>query len=524
MDNIQVLPEDYDKYDLSFKITIIGDAGTGKSCISNKAIRNSFEEAYNSTVGFEFLSLNIRINDKVIGLQIWDCCGQETYKSIISNFYKNSSISIIVYSIDSKESFQHIENWLKEIKNSNPDSKIILLGNKSDLENSRKVSKDEGEKFTKEHKLDMFFETSAKTGYTVQMVFFEIAKLFYKQYKEQQNEVEKKLEEGKEEKEEEEEEDSEEKEEEKNDLTIKEHKKEKCSLNEHKENDAISFCPDCKIFMCIKCDKIHSGLCQKHHPYNLNNMNEVFIGICKEKNHSLKLNYFCATHNQLCCPACIAKIKSKEYGKHKDCNVCSLKKIKNKKKKNLEENIKNLENLSNNIEQAINELKNMLEKINKNKEELKTKIQVMFTKIRNEINKREDELLLEVDKKFNELFFDEKLVNKSEKLPREIKIYLDKGKKINDDWEDKEKLSSIINDCINIENVINDINNINDDIKKCKEKKNYEVKLKPNEDELEEKLKIVKEIGEIYYEEKEENKEKEEYEEKEYNNKDEKNN
>jgi len=231
-------------------------------------------------------------------------------------------------------------------------------------------------------------------------------------------------------------------------------------------------------------------------------MNEVFIGICKEKNHCLKLGYFCTTHNQLCCPACIAKIKYKGYGKHKDYNFCTIKKIKKKKKKNLEENIKNLEDLSNNIEQTINELKNMLENINKNKEKLKSKIQLTFTKMRNEINKREDELLLEIDKKFDELFFDERIVKESEKLHHEIKIYLEKGKKINDEWEDKEKLSSIINDCNSIENLINDVNNINDIIKNCKEKQKYEVKLKPNEDELEEYLKGIKDFGEIYYNEK----------------------
>ena len=137
----------------------------------------------------------------------------------------------------------------------------------------------------------------------------------------------------------------------------------------------------------------------------------------------------------------------------------------------------------------------------------------MFTKIRNEINKREDELILEIDKKFDELFFNEKIVKKSEKIPQEKKIYLEKVKKINDEWKDKNKLSSIINDCINIENIISDINNINDIIKNCKEKQNYEVKLKPNEDDLEKDLEIFKKYGEIYYDKKdlkEENKKEEE--------------
>jgi len=156
----------------------------------------------------------------------------------------------------------------------------------------------------------------------------------------------------------------------------------------------------------------------------------------------------------------------------------------NKKKKNLEENIKKLEDLSNKIEQTINELKFMFENTNKNKEDLKTKIQVMFSKVRNEINKREDELLLEVDKTFDELFCDEKIIKKSQEFPHKIKMYLEKGKKINDEWKDKEKLSLIINDCINIENSINDINNINDIIQNYTENKNFEFKLKLNEDKL----------------------------------------
>jgi len=499
MDDIEILPEDYKENDLTFKMIIIGDSGTGKSCFSDRANKKDFEEARNNTVGFEFFIFNIRINEKVIKLQIWDTCGGELYKSFISTFCRNSSLGIIVYSIDDKSSFKNIENWLKFLKAQNPDIKIFLVGNKSDLEEYRKVSKDEGENFAKENKLDMFFETSAKSDYNVQKVFIEAAKLLYSQYIESQNEIKKK--------EEKEEEDNEEKEDEENDLTIEEYKKGKCSLNEHKENDAISFCPECTIFMCNKCEKIHSGLCQNHHPYNLNNMDEEFIGICKENNHFLKLDFFCVTHNQLCCPACITKIKIKKYGKHKDCQICSIKKIKNEKKIKLEENIQKLEDLSKKIEQTINDLKAMLRIIDNNKEELKTKIQEIFTKMRNMLNIREDELLLEVDKKFDELFLDEKIVKKSENLPQEIKIYLEKGKKINNEWENKEKLTSIINDCINIENTINNINNINDNIKNFKEKKNYVIKLKPNEEELEECLNGIKEIGEIYCDEKEENKE-----------------
>ena len=173
--------------------------------------------------------------------------------------------------------------------------------------------------------------------------------------------------------------------------------------------------------MCNKCFITHSSLCKKHHLYNLDKKNnDIFTGICKEKNHLNKLDYFCITHNKLCCAACIAKIKIKGNGKHNNCDVCSIKKIKNIKKNKLEENIKYLEELSNKLEESINELKKIFEKIKITKEELKLKIKSLFTKIRNTLNNREDELLLEVDKKYDELFINEKLIKDSEELPQKI--------------------------------------------------------------------------------------------------------
>lgn len=113
---IEMLPEDYPQYDLSFKLIFIGDSSVGKSCLTAKAVKNNFEEYYQATVGFEFLTFNMKVNDKVIKLQIWDTCGQEIYKSLISNFYRNSSLAVLVYAIDNKESFNHTENWLNDLK------------------------------------------------------------------------------------------------------------------------------------------------------------------------------------------------------------------------------------------------------------------------------------------------------------------------------------------------------------------------------------------------------------------------
>ena len=125
----------------------------------------------------------MKINDLVIKMQIWDTCGQEIYKSLISNFYRNSSLAVILYSIDNRESFEHAENWLNDLKGqANPDVRIFLVGNKSDLEEERKVAKEEGLKFKNEKGLDMFMESSAKTGYNARNVLIEAAKLLYSDY------------------------------------------------------------------------------------------------------------------------------------------------------------------------------------------------------------------------------------------------------------------------------------------------------------------------------------------------------
>ena len=180
---VEFLPEDYPQYDLSFKLIFIGDSSVGKSCLTAKAVKNNFEEYYQATVGFEFLTFNMKVNDKVVKLQIWDTCGQEIYKSLISNFYRNSSLAVLVYAIDNKESFTHVENWLNDLKNqANPDVRIFLVGNKSDLEEDRKVQREDGEKYKEDQHLDLFMETSAKTGHNARNVLVEAAKILYKDY------------------------------------------------------------------------------------------------------------------------------------------------------------------------------------------------------------------------------------------------------------------------------------------------------------------------------------------------------
>ena len=179
----EVIKHDLGQFDLCFKIIIVGDSGVGKSCLSIKAIKDYFEELYAPTVGFEFLSFSMKIKEITVKLQIWDTCGQEAYRSLINSFYRNSSLAILVYSIDKMETFDNLERWLNDIKTqSNPDIKIILIGNKNDLEEQREVSKEKGEQFYSDHNLSYFMETSAKTGFNAQNLFKKAGSILYEEH------------------------------------------------------------------------------------------------------------------------------------------------------------------------------------------------------------------------------------------------------------------------------------------------------------------------------------------------------
>ena len=281
----------------------------------------------------------------------------------------------------------------------------------------------------------------------------------------------------------------------------------KCSYKKHENINAVSYCLECNVYMCNKCLNQHPEFLDNHHKHNLDkDIQEIFTGKCKESNHNIELEFFCKTHNQLCCAACLSKIKEKGNGQHTDCDVCLIEDIKNEKKNKLSENIKYLEDFSNNLENSINELKKMIEEINESKENLKMTISKIFTKIRNIINEREDLLLLEVDKKYDKSFFkDEEIIKLSDKLPSKIKISLEKGKLINNEWNDKDKLNSKINDCINIENNIKNIKEINESIKKYNSN-SINIRFTPEEkdNEFKEFLENIKNFGEIFEKERDE--------------------
>ena len=161
-----------DNYDEKIKIMIIGETKIGKTSLISRYCKNEFfGGAYLSTIGIDFQTKNLTFNNKKIRVQIWDTAGQERYRNIAKNYFQSSDGFIIVYDISNIDSFEKLDYWIEQIKtNSQENTKMILFGNKCDIINDRKVTKEEGEEYAKNNNIN-FFEVSAKEGTNVNNAF-----------------------------------------------------------------------------------------------------------------------------------------------------------------------------------------------------------------------------------------------------------------------------------------------------------------------------------------------------------------
>ena len=171
--------EEFNNYDLLYKIIIIGDTCVGKSNILSRYLKNEFKEDSKSTVGVELGTKFLKIKGTGAKVQIWDTAGQERYRSITSSYYKGSHGCFIVYDITSDISFENVDKWYEQAqKEASKDVSVILVGNKCDLENERKVPKEKGEEKAKNFNCP-FFETSALSKVNIDDIFNEMVNNIY---------------------------------------------------------------------------------------------------------------------------------------------------------------------------------------------------------------------------------------------------------------------------------------------------------------------------------------------------------
>jgi small GTP-binding protein len=157
--------------EIKYKLIVIGDENVGKTSILNRFKNNLFSPEYEPTVGLDFQSIPILIDDQSVTLLLYDTAGQEKFKSLIPLYTNEANIILLIYDISNKDSFDNIGNWFDLLNNINKEEVIFaLVGNKSDLDFNRKVSKEEAESYANEHHY-VFQEVSAMSGEGVQELF-----------------------------------------------------------------------------------------------------------------------------------------------------------------------------------------------------------------------------------------------------------------------------------------------------------------------------------------------------------------
>ncbi|XP_050171650.1 ras-related protein Rab-4A [Myiozetetes cayanensis] len=162
--------------DFLFKFLVIGNAGTGKSCLLHQFIEKKFKDDSNHTIGVEFGSKIINVGGKYVKLQIWDTAGQERFRSVTRSYYRGAAGALLVYDITSRETYNALTNWLTDARMlASQNIVIILCGNKKDLDADREVTFLEASRFAQENEL-MFLETSALTGENVEEAFVQCAR------------------------------------------------------------------------------------------------------------------------------------------------------------------------------------------------------------------------------------------------------------------------------------------------------------------------------------------------------------
>ena len=173
---------DDQEYNYLFKLLILGDSFVGKTNMIKRFLNDEFDVNAKETVGVEFGSKNFILGPKkdVVKAQLWDTAGQERYRSITKSYYQGAKGVLLVYDITQRSTFDTIENWLMDLRtNGDKDIFILLIGNKSDLEDLREVSTEEAQAKAEQYNV-AFLETSAKSGDNINKAFTKLVEEVYK--------------------------------------------------------------------------------------------------------------------------------------------------------------------------------------------------------------------------------------------------------------------------------------------------------------------------------------------------------
>ncbi|KAL2342984.1 hypothetical protein Fmac_004269 [Flemingia macrophylla] len=166
------------------KVIVLGDSGVGKTSLINQYVDKKFSQQYKATIGADFVTKEIQVDDKLVTLQIWDTAGQERFHSLGAAFYRGADCCVLVYDINIQKTFDTLNNWhdefLKQADTNDPEAfPFVLIGNKVDVDggNSRRVTEKKARNWCASRGNIPYYETSAKEGYNVEEAFFCVAKI-----------------------------------------------------------------------------------------------------------------------------------------------------------------------------------------------------------------------------------------------------------------------------------------------------------------------------------------------------------
>ena len=159
---------------MTFKILTIGESGVGKTCVLRRFVENKFLKNHLATIGIDFKTKTLNINNQEVKLKIWDTAGQERFRNITTQYYKGADGIVLVYDVTDESSYEKIRDWMEQILSNTQQEEIglVLLGNKCDME-PRVVTEDMGKKMAEELKIS-YYETSALTGQGIKEAFEEL--------------------------------------------------------------------------------------------------------------------------------------------------------------------------------------------------------------------------------------------------------------------------------------------------------------------------------------------------------------
>jgi small GTP-binding protein len=177
-------PEEEKRFDAVYKLVTLGEAAVGKTSLVSKYVTGKFHRDYHRTLGIDISTYDAKIDPNLFKLLIWDLAGQDIFRDLRTRYCQGASGGIVVFDLTRPQTLESIPRWVEAFREAvGPEPLLILLGNKADLDNKRKITIQQGEKIAKDLGLFQYKETSAKTGQEVTTAFNTLAKMIHQAHK-----------------------------------------------------------------------------------------------------------------------------------------------------------------------------------------------------------------------------------------------------------------------------------------------------------------------------------------------------